>query len=57
MTGRIEGEVQVLLTRAFDSAIETLSHRRAVLDSMAEALLSQGSLEREEFLALLGTAA
>jgi hypothetical protein len=31
----------------------TLSHRRAVLDSMAEALLEQGSLDREEFLALL----
>jgi cell division protease FtsH len=57
VTGRIEAEVQVLLTRAFDSAIETLSRRRAVLDGMAEALLAQGSLEREEFLALLGTAA
>ncbi|HUP41101.1 MAG TPA: ATP-dependent zinc metalloprotease FtsH [Vicinamibacterales bacterium] len=57
VTGRIEAEVQLLLTRAFDSAMETLSHRRAVLDSMAEALLAQGSLEREEFLALLGTAA
>jgi cell division protease FtsH len=56
-TGRIEAEVQVLLTRAFDSAVDTLSHRRTVLDSMAEALLAQGSLEREEFLALLGTAA
>jgi cell division protease FtsH len=56
-TGRIEGEVQVLLTRAFDSAVDTLSHRRTVLDGMAEALLAQGSLEREEFLALLGTAA
>ena len=56
-TGRIEAEVQVLLTRAFDSAIETLSRRRTVLDGMAEALLAQGSLEREEFLALLGTAA
>ncbi|HYI28602.1 MAG TPA: cell division protein FtsH, partial [Bradyrhizobium sp.] len=55
VTGRIEAEVQVLLTRAFDSAIETLSRRRAVLDGMAEALLAQGSLEREEFLALLGT--
>ena len=56
-TGRIEAEVQVLLTRAFDSAVETLSRRRTVLDGMAEALLAQGSLEREEFLALLGTAA
>ena len=54
---RIEAEVQVLLTRAFDSAVETLSRRRAVLDGMAEALLAQGSLEREEFLALLGDAA
>jgi cell division protease FtsH len=57
VTGRIEAEVQVLLTRAFDSAIDTLSRRRAVLDGMAEALLAQGSLEREEFLALLGDAA
>ena len=56
-TGRIEAEVQVLLTRAFDSAVETLSRRRTVLDGMAEALLAQGSLEREEFLALLGVAA
>jgi cell division protease FtsH len=56
-TGRIEAEVQVLLTRAFDSAVATLSRRRTVLDGMAEALLAQGSLEREEFLALLGTAA
>jgi cell division protease FtsH len=56
-TGRIEAETQVLLTRAFDCAVETLSRRRAVLDSMAEALLAQGSLEREEFLALLGDAA
>ena len=56
-TGRIEAEVQTLLTRAFDSAVDTLSRRRAVLDGMAEALLAQGSLEREEFLALLGEAA
>ena len=56
-TGRIEAEVQVVLTRAFDSAVDTLSRRRAVLDGMAEALLAQGSLEREEFLALLGEAA
>ena len=56
-TGRIETEVQALLTRAFDSAVDTLSRRRAVLDGMAEALLAQGSLEREEFLALLGVAA
>jgi cell division protease FtsH len=56
-TGRIEAEVQALLTRAFDSAVSTLSRRRAVLDGMAEALLAQGSLEREEFLALLGAAA
>ena len=57
VTGRIEAEVQLVLTRAFDSAVETLSRRRAVLDGMAEALLAQGSLEREEFLALLGEAA
>jgi hypothetical protein len=37
--------------------VATLSLRRAVLDGMAEALLAQGSLEREEFLALLGEAA
>jgi cell division protease FtsH len=57
VTGRIEAEVQKVLTRAFDSAVETLSRRRAVLDGMAEALLAQGSLEREEFLAFLGEAA
>jgi cell division protease FtsH len=56
-TGRIEAEVQALLTRAFDHAVDTLSRRRAVLDGMAEALLVQGSLERDEFLALLGEAA
>jgi cell division protease FtsH len=56
-TERIEAEVQTLLTRSFDQAVATLSLRRAVLDSMAEALLAQGSLEREEFLALLGEAA
>ena len=56
-TEKIEAEVQVLLTRAFDQAVDTLSRRRAVLDGMAEALLVQGSLEREEFLALLGDAA
>ena len=56
-TEKIEAEVQALLTRAFDSAVDTLSRRRAVLDGMAEALLAQGSLEREEFLALLGEAA
>ena len=56
-TERIESEVQALLTRAFDNAVATLSRRRAVLDGMAEALLAQGSLEREEFLALLGEAA
>ncbi len=56
-TGRIEAEVEALLTRAFDQAVDTLSRRRAVLDGMAEALLAQGSLEREEFLALLGEAA
>jgi cell division protease FtsH len=53
-TGRIETEVQELLTRAFDNAVDTLSRRRAVLDDTAEALLAQGSLEREEFLAILG---
>ena len=56
-TEKIEAEVQALLTRAFDSALETLNRRRAVLDGIAEALLTQGSLEREEFLALLGEAA
>ncbi len=56
-TERIETEVQALLTRAFDNAVATLSPRRAVLDGMAEALLAQGVLEREEFLALLGDAA
>jgi cell division protease FtsH len=56
-TEKIETEVQSLLTRAFDNALTTLSRRRAVLDGMAEALLAQGSLEREEFLALLGEAA
>jgi cell division protease FtsH len=56
-TEKIEAEVQMLLTRAFEGACATLSHRRAVLDGMAEALLVQGSLEREEFLALLGDAA
>jgi ATP-dependent Zn protease len=56
-TERIEAEVQAILTRAFDNAVETLSRRRAVLDGMAEALLARGSLEREEFLALLGEAA
>jgi cell division protease FtsH len=55
-TGRIEAEVEALLTRAFDGACETLSRRRAVLDGMAEALLVQGSLDRDEFLALLGEA-
>ncbi len=53
-TGKIETAVQALTQRAFESACETLSHRRTVLDGMAEALLAQGSLEREEFLALLG---
>jgi cell division protease FtsH len=53
-TGRIEAEVEALLTRAFDGACETLSRRRAVLDGMAEALLARGSLDRDEFLALLG---
>jgi cell division protease FtsH len=54
VTGQIEVEVQALLTRAFERARETLSLRHAVLDSMAAALLAQGSLEREEFLAILG---
>ncbi len=57
VTERIEDEVQTLLTRAFDQACETLSRRRTVLDSMAEALLAQGSLDRDEFLAILGDAA
>lgn len=56
-TGKIEAAVQTLTQRAFESACATLSHRRAVLDGMAEALLTQGSLEREEFLALLGDVA
>jgi len=54
--GRIEAEVQALLTRAFDQAVATLSRRRAVLDGMAEALLAQGSLDRDEFLAILAAA-
>ena len=56
-TEKIEAEVQVLLTRAFENACDTLSRRRPILDGMAEALLTHGSLEREEFLALLGEAA
>jgi cell division protease FtsH len=55
-TERIEAEVQALLTRAFDGAVETLNRRRTSLEDTAEALLAQGSLEREEFLALLGIA-
>jgi cell division protease FtsH len=53
VTGRIEAEVQSLLTRAFGFACDTLSQRRTALDSMAEALLAQGTLERDEFLAIL----
>ena len=56
-TGKIETEVQALINKAFEGACETLSRRRTVLDGMAAALLAQGSLEREEFLALLGEAA
>ncbi|HKY21579.1 MAG TPA: ATP-dependent zinc metalloprotease FtsH [Vicinamibacterales bacterium] len=56
-TEKIEAAVQTLTERAFESACATLSHRRAVLDGMAEALLARGSLEREEFLALLGDVA
>ena len=37
--------------------LHVVEDRRAVLDDMAEALLTRGSLEREEFLALLGEAA
>jgi cell division protease FtsH len=53
-TGRIEAEVEALLTRAFNRACETLSLRRTVLDGVAEALLAHGSLDRDEFLELLG---
>jgi len=53
VTERIEAEVQSILTRAFDQALNTLSLRRASLDSLAEALLAQGSLDREQFLAIL----
>jgi len=56
-TGKIEMEVQALINKAFEGACATLSRRRTVLDGMAAALLAQGSLEREEFLALLGEAA
>src|SRR5688572_14003741 len=49
-TEKIEDEVQLLLTRAFDNACATLNLRRAVLEGVAEALLAQGSLDREEFL-------
>lgn len=56
-TEKIEAAVQALIQRAFDNACETLNLHRAVLDSTAEALLLQGSLERHEFLALLGKAA
>ena len=50
-------EIESLLNRAFDRAVATLSQRRNVLDGMAEALLAQGSLDRDEFLAILGEAA
>jgi cell division protease FtsH len=52
-TARIEAEVQALLTRAFETAVQTLSVRRAALDDLADALLAKGSLEREDFLRLL----
>ena len=57
MTEQIEAEVQALLTRAFDRAVTTLSQRRAILDAMAEALLAHGSLDRDEFLAILAPVA
>ena len=56
-TEKIEAAVQDLIQRSFVEACNTLNLHRAVLDSTAEALLLQGSLERHEFLALLGRAA
>ncbi len=56
-TEKIEAAVEALIQRAFDNACDTLTLHRAVLDRTAEALLVQGSLERTEFLALLGRTA
>ena len=54
VTARVEGEVQALLSRAFDRACRDLTAHRHVLDGVAAALLERGSLDREELLGLMG---
>jgi cell division protease FtsH len=53
VTARIESEVEILLSRAFDRACRELTARRTALDAVASALLDQGSVDRDELLRLM----
>jgi cell division protease FtsH len=53
VTAQIEAEVQTLLERAFERAVRELTTNRAALDTVAATLLEQGSLDREELLAIM----
>ena len=55
VTARIESEIDLRLSRAFDRACQDLTTHRAVLESVASALLDRGSLDREELLALMSS--
>ena len=53
VTARIESEVEILLSRAFDRACQELTAHRAALDAVASTLLEQGNLDRDELLRLM----
>jgi cell division protease FtsH len=53
VTARIESEVEILLSRAFERACQELTTHRAALDAVASSLLDQGSVDRDELLRIM----
>jgi len=53
VNSQIEAEVHALLAGAFDRACQLLSQRRSTLERLANALLTQGSVDRQELLELM----
>ena len=53
VNAQIEAEVHALLSGAFDRACQLLGQRRSTLERLANVLLTQGSVDRQELLELM----
>jgi cell division protease FtsH len=54
---KIDGEVRQIIGRAYDQAVEIMTEYREILESMAERLIHEETLDEAEVNALLGVAA